>query len=367
MQSDMHYYGTYAMARAAGLRAEISRDIATASQFIDDNTNENGISFRDGARVDIQETSHGYKTVVFERALDNPDKVARQQRRIWVPFHFLPGNEGDSYTERLVCRKDSEIAHEVIDHHLSLANSPFAVELMGVTAHVYADTFSHYGFSGVSSRRNKVDCGSFEFHNLDLKIKDYMTDRAHHFFKKYGEYGGLIPNIKSWIAEDLSGALGHGAVATYPDLPYLQWSFRYEEPEREEDRDNQKNYTLACKALYGIFKRFGEVRPEFSDGGGSEFADIEDKIKAILSVQEERQGRSNAWKAAAQRGDLFAAPETITEYDANIWKGDLRNLHDSVDSKAALEKPIFRFYQAAAIHRNYVLRELMPDHGLIID
>ena len=35
-------------------------------------------------------------------------------------------------------------------------------------AHVYADTFSHYGFSGVSSRNNKVDGSSFE---LDVEDK----------------------------------------------------------------------------------------------------------------------------------------------------------------------------------------------------
>jgi len=38
----MHYYGTYAMARAAGLNRGASIIIATAAQFVDDNA-ESGV------------------------------------------------------------------------------------------------------------------------------------------------------------------------------------------------------------------------------------------------------------------------------------------------------------------------------------
>ena len=55
---------------------------------------------------------------------------------------------------------------ELIDHYLDLQDRPFALELIGLIAHVYADTFSHAGFSGVSSRRNKVDAASLHGHTL---------------------------------------------------------------------------------------------------------------------------------------------------------------------------------------------------------
>ena len=42
---------------------------------------------------------------------------------------------------------------------------------------------------------------------------------------QYRQETGLIANMKSWLVETVSGALGHGAVATYPDRPYLRWSF----------------------------------------------------------------------------------------------------------------------------------------------
>ena len=37
MQLDMHYHGTYAMARAAGLTPDAAKMIATCAQFVDDN------------------------------------------------------------------------------------------------------------------------------------------------------------------------------------------------------------------------------------------------------------------------------------------------------------------------------------------
>ncbi|NQT09546.1 MAG: hypothetical protein HQ573_00015 [Desulfobacteraceae bacterium] len=50
MQIDMHYYGTYAMARAAGITRNAAKVIATAAQFVDDNAAKNSIKFRDGGR-----------------------------------------------------------------------------------------------------------------------------------------------------------------------------------------------------------------------------------------------------------------------------------------------------------------------------
>ena len=60
MQVDMHYYATYALARAGGFTKEDSRIIATSSQFVDDNagTWEDAIEFEDGARLDTEPTAH---------------------------------------------------------------------------------------------------------------------------------------------------------------------------------------------------------------------------------------------------------------------------------------------------------------------
>ena len=170
MQIDMHYYGTYAMARAAGITRDAAKIIATAAQFVDDNASKESIEFRDGGRLDAEATAH--------HSVDRKNIDLEDQRKIWVPFHFLPGNSGRTYSERLVCQKgnESEIAQKMIAHSLSLADRPYALPLMGITAHVLADTFSHYGFSGISSRVNKAARrrGSFRKRSSASDLETYM-------------------------------------------------------------------------------------------------------------------------------------------------------------------------------------------------
>ena len=60
MQIDMHYYGTYALARAAGLQAEAAKVIATAAQYVDDNTSDGVLILTDGARIPHLATAHDF-------------------------------------------------------------------------------------------------------------------------------------------------------------------------------------------------------------------------------------------------------------------------------------------------------------------
>jgi hypothetical protein len=359
MKSDMHYYGTWAMARAAGLSAEAATTIATSAQFVDDNAQQDRVLFRDGGRVNVAATAHH----PFD--LENIDD--EDQRRIWVPFHFLPGDEGEGFTERLVCRKDSPIARELLLHHLRLSDLPCYLQLLGVAAHVYADTFSHYGFSGVSSRRNKVVNDSFEFHELLPDIEEYILEKARTFQQRFGQEGGLMANIKSWFIEALSGALGHGAVVTYPDRPYLIWRVTFEGDEHPSQRDNPRTYLEACQALHRFFVDVAEQAPEHRADEGLDFDAIRPIVRAILLTQAPKQGRIERWQQAALECELFASgPEAIPAYDPTAWNRMFEALAEGEDSRVALSSPVYRFYQAASLHRTYVLRELLPGHGLVV-
>jgi len=359
MQIDMHYYGTYAMARAAGINQNTAKIIATAAQFVDDNAEKDNIEFRDGARLDSEATAH--------HALNHKNIDLEDQRKIWVPFHFLPGNEGKTYTERLVCRKDSEIAQEMVQHMLSLANRSYAVPLIGIAAHVYADTFAHYGFSGISSRRNKVK--EIEFDEIiTKKTEKYLRQKESEFKENYPDEEGMLTNIKSWFAETFSGALGHGAVVTFPDRPYLKWSFKYEDPEYASGmRDNPATFMEGCKALYKLFRDFAKAKPECADNSYTKFPDIKSEIATILSLQAPKAKRIASWRRAAKTGNLFSSgPETIPLYNANNWHNERENLARERDSSKIKDLSIYRFYQAAAVYRTYVLRILLPSKGLII-
>lgn len=360
MQLDMHYYGTYALARTAGLKPAVCRTIAFASQFIDDNAAKLNILFQDGARIDAQATAHHVSNIIANR--DEAD-----QRQVWVPFHFLPGNEGDEFSERLMCREDSKIARDMVTHHLGYADRNVGIYLMGVAAHVYADTFSHFGFSGVGSRRNKVLNDSFIFdQNLDPDIADYIKGKADVFFQWYGKSGGFIANIKSWLAETVSGALGHGAVATYPDRPYLKWSFTYEYPQKKRvHRDNAATFLNGCQALHDMFSRFADRNTKHSDGSGVAFETIQDQITDILGYQARMEDRIKKWRTEAKKGSLGKKFD-IPLYKPETWMKESADMNSSENSGAALKSHLYRFYQAASIHRQFVLRELLPKNNLIV-
>lgn len=386
MQKDMHYYGTYAMARAAGLTPQASETIATCAQFVDDNAASAELKFGNGAWIQSVATAHH----TFDR--NNLDR--KDQRRVWVPFHFLPGNLGDSWTERLKCRMDSPVAREMIEHHLSFSGKPYAAELIGIAAHVYADTFAHYGFSGISSRGNKIANDTLTLMNAEPQMETYILNKLEKFQHSKGAklqrnfrtvvrggedwWTGLKTIIMSWFAETGSGALGHGSVATLPDRPYLEWEFHYERTDGHlqslngpsdihANRPNLDTFLAGCEALHDMFVKFREKRPDLDNNDFRSFDLIRNEVSKVLSVQADKAGRIDAWQRAAIDATVFDGGVKIPEYSGEVWNADWTNLDGAPDSEVVLKKPIWHFYQAAAIHRTYVLRDLLPSHGLIVD
>ena len=359
MQIDFHYYATYAMARCAGLKQESALIIATSAQFVDDNACPHDIEFEDGSSLSVEATAHHVAD------LANMDK--KDQRDVWVPFHFLPGNEGESFTEKLICREDSHIAQQMLAHYLAESDKVYFLPLIGIMAHVYADTFSHYGFSGVSSRRNRVESSSFRFRNSGDEVKKSLQLKQKNFLSRFGSQ--LIRNIKSSVAEDVSGALGHGAVLTYPDAPYLEWCFDYEAYQGEAEkssgwRDNKVSFLNYCQKMHGLFSRLAQTNSRYFDPESAMlWTDVEAKVKGIIEVRAEKQGRIQAWQEAALSG-LFNQAEPIPEYQD--WNSNFELIKRCSGSHEAIHFPLYRFYQAASYHRWYVLRQLLPQHGLAV-
>ncbi len=58
---------------------------------------------------------------------------------------------------------------------------------------------------------------------------------------------------------------------------------------------------------------------------------------------------------------------SVDEYDGESWNDQWENLDGQEDYRVAMETPIWRFYQAAALHRTDVIRDLPPQPDLIID
>lgn len=103
---------------------------------------------------------------------------------------------------------------------------------------------------------------------------------------------------------------------------------------------------------------------------GRDFKEIRPTLKKILEYEDpDPDPRSGKWQTAAAQGELFPNPEEFLSYPGDNWKEDIKNLKKEsiTDSFSVKEMQVFKFYQAAAIYRTHVLRDLLPKHGLIMD
>lgn len=374
MQYDMHYYGTYALAAAAGIPREDAQVIAHAAQYVDDQNYTILQTVREeqdelGAGVIGIPTAHhpieaGLRTEI-QAAADQvlamlPIKRktdihgADDSRSIWVPFHFIPGNEGNTFHEKLVCKKDSKIANEMVSYHIKKAKEWCGLELMGIAAHVYADTFAHFGFSGIKSFRNTVNIDTIKLSSKHgEKIRDYIEDKSVKFKKLHG-----------WIEN--SAHLGHGGVDTCPDRPFLEWEFQYQETGEVEKRNNFDNFAEACEKLYGYFVRFRDVRYDGKEVAKiTPYESVRHTIESILKFEGTGDERRDRWMAAMQKRELGSV-EPCREYDANVWTDELRAAMEAKDVERIRNANAYQFHNAADFHRYYVLKKLLPKHGLIV-
>ena len=272
-----------------------------------------------------------------------------------------------------MCRKDSAISREMINNHIGQKND-YMLELVGIAAHVYADTFAHYGFSGVSSRRNRIDGGSLHLTQSTSVMESVVGEKIAKWFEKYGIQGGLLKNIRATIsgaAELATGALGHGGVSVYPDQPYLKWQFEYEYPSDSvptlSERDNKETFLEGCMKLHIMFKNFVKLHPEHADIlTEREFDVISPIVKEILAFEGDKNERAELWCKHAKSGYLLNRKESIPTYNSNDWQDQYNEFSLLTNPVDFARLNIYKFFQAASYHKHFVLRELLPKHGIIV-
>lgn len=350
MQTDMHYYATYALARAAGFRVDVARAIATCCEYVDHSAGANVVC-KDGFRIRTGPTSH-------HPAADIEYTTPHDQRRTWVPFHFIPGNRGETLDEKLLCVMDGPIARAVVDHALNHLDREFAIPLLGILAHAYGDTFAHYGFSGISSKLNRVHSASITLRCSDASRRALVA-RYDRFLARYAT-GRMAAYLRQ---------LGHGSVANLPDEPFLNWEFVYASPVRPAGvRDNPATFLIGCQRLHDVFARArSKFRGAYDDVGAyRDFAGIQGAIREILSAEGDVDARAGAWKSAAASGRLYRGGEPIPDYDARMLTADLRAFA-RYDRTRVTQTLAYRFLQAADFHRDALLDTLLPQHGIHLD
>jgi len=146
----------------------------------------------------------------------------------------------------------------------------------------------------------------------------------------------------------------------------LKWSFKFEYPEKiRVKRDNPKCYLEGCRALHQMFTRFGKNNPKMANGDGVWFPAIKNAVAEIIAFQGKKDDRITQWRSAARNAMLGGAFQ-IPSYEPDKWLSDADRNKNGQDSKTALNFDLYRFYKAASTHRQFVLRELLPGHQLMV-
>lgn len=239
MKRDAHYYAILAFCRACGFKKDSAHVIAYASQFVDDA--KINLIFYHQPKIAIQHdivnhqpaffnmaTCHSYfriKTFNYEAMVNNTSA-----------FHFVPGCKGENFTKKLRCKEESPVILDILKD----AFLEDDLIKLGIVLHAYVDTFSHQGFSGMLSKVNDIkNCKAKT--KMDLGLQDRILNIFKYLSQeKYDKYfDRILP------------AYGHCQAIDFPDIPYLVWSYEYDDSNefnglyKGVEIDNKKRYRRA--------------------------------------------------------------------------------------------------------------------------
>ena len=348
MQIDFHFYAVYALARSAGFTSNHAHKIAYASQHTDDAKYEHALEFENGGR--FQQVLSAHKFLHF-RAMSKATCY-----RIWAPFHFLPGNLGVDFYERMACRAGSSVAQRLAAGLVNAQPKPYLLHRLGIFLHVYADTWSHQNFLGlVHERLNDVKY---------LKVKGETGS----------SFKAILRELKEEILEYAAPKLGHAQAGTIPDEPFREWRYKNSQG-RIFDISNTERALDAAQSCYRVLNEFLEVFPEISCAPPLPWHEIIEKIHALFQTRGSLDQRAAAWSAAISNGSFGFNPEgrdINISYDDREWfRAAVKVDKKDEDEELYERKPGFEmsdwkyFHDAATLHRFTVLHEVLPGCGMI--
>ena len=359
MEIDFHHGVTYVLARLAGFNAYEAEIIAYSAQYVDDAICDDTVMFDNGAI---------YKPICSaHKALDyrNFNKLANHL--VWVPFHFLPGNcfkragecEEDFYL-KVVCRPNSYIADDMVKECIKKNSEPNALYRLGLTMHIYADTWAHQGFSGIQHFSNRVQFLDDDetSRRLSDKVAKYFADSFDSELSKFLD--DVMP-------------IGHGAVLSYPDKPYLKWRYK-DYSGKLIERDNPSCFLDAAKNMFAVMQRFraGNFR--------AEVVTLDKKVtelllKLFIEINDFNSSvRHKKWMQKLVKDTFGFGPVNLSyncegpnswEYKAFSGNKHCRGVKYKYSS--SFENSDWKkFHDALAEHHYFLLRVLFPKYKLCI-
>lgn len=358
MQIDFHHGATYVVARLAGFEHRAAEIVAYCAQYVDDATNSGVIEFANGAMYERISSAH--------KTLDYRNFKSLANHRVWIPFHFLPGNGGvpagqdppGTFIDKLRCVPDSPVARDMLracihNQHFDPAHPDApnaALHRLGITMHVYADTWAHQGFAGVNHEVN----AAFHLRGPDGNPDEGTMSRLVGFF-----LGEALP-------------LGHGAVLSNPDKPYLVWSYTNGRDEVIH-RDNPTDFVAAAEAMCVAMQRFrvGAEAARVPGMPGRDRGVFAELIRGTRDVDGEVRHR--VWLDAIAGGAFSFGPAAPSYVAKGVGSWKHAALGTTAEHDGGEEFPYTPefmrsdwklFHDALQEHRFVVLHHILPRYGI---
>lgn len=351
MQIDFHHAVTYVAARVAGFAHPQADVIAYAAQYVDDATSSGAICFTNKAMY--QRISSAHKTIDPENLNDVENHL------VWLPFHFLPGNGGlpagqdpaGTFIDKLVTRPDSPVAQDMVAAAIADRHKPCGLHRLGVTMHVYADTWAHQGFAGVLHEINEVE------HALETGDSKVFDDNG---------LSGFIQRV----LDDTIPPLGHGRANIFPDMPFLQWQYR-DGRQVAKPRNNTDLFCTAADAMCRAMQAYRRADDPTIVVTGIGDDDMK-KIRHLFATLTDKEGRKRhrSWVEKIAAGEFSFGQAQIAYADDGKTSWKAQALGTSLDLPVHDYKETFlashwkHFHDAVQAHRLTVLHDILPRYGI---
>jgi len=410
MRIDFHYYATYVAARLAGYELDDAQSIAHAAQYVDESSwkmlrkgKENYIkAFTPTPTVhEMMGEVAGFNSIQWS------DENLLETYRVWMAFHFLPGNYGRddtiTYTGptsakshtigwginqtvwlynqeakqhfKLLCLNNSLLVKEMIND--LVINHADNLHFIGLRMHVLADTWAHMHFAGmpawymndVYSVKDANYMDKSIIRSMPIMSEIDIVGRATPyiwapdpvpFLKNWhntGEFSPDAPSYNSYLYH------GHGRSGHLPDYAYLKYSYEPRWSNKPIIRDNRVGFLKAFKQLLMAMQCIRQKVPFETDSYAQLDLQTENTIKKVLYTRYPDQ--SDTWISHIPRIHIDGKPMEIPEpYDKNEWLEEY--IRASGPEGFGKNTHYYKFNHAAVQHLHLVRQHLEQNDLFIL-
>jgi hypothetical protein len=205
--------------------------------------------------------------------------------------------------------EESPIITEILNRALDQSD----LVKLGMVLHVYADTFSHQGFSGLISKVNDIA----RLRRISKLPWDWLDK-----IKSIGRF--FLKDKVDKLLDSAAPCYGHAQALTYPDLPYLIWSYHYDYCDRFSAKykssnaiSNEVRFKRAFRKIKGLLQTYLDNHPEYRDDQ-VRFQNFDLLYNALVLEKAGRIRREN-WRNVIREQGLLGENDTWITYDESRW------------------------------------------------